>query len=123
MQALHPGRWNDKTLVRFDRFVSDLQRGSFDNKITFQLSTNRGTPINVKGAYVIVDNGYLDWSSTVPPFKDSTNKSEVRFSQWLQSLRKDVECTFGILKSQWRILKTGIRLHSTKAADNVWLTC
>lgn len=89
----------------------------------FQLSSNRGTPINIKGAYVIVDNGYLDWSTTVPPFKDSINKSEVWFSQWLESLRRDVECTFGILKSRWRILKTGIRLHSTEAADNVWLTC
>jgi hypothetical protein len=119
----HPGRWNDKTLVRFDPFVSHLQRGSVGNKMTFQLSTNRGTPISVKGAYVIVDHGYLDWSTTVPLFKDSIDKSKVRFSQWLESLRKDVECTFGILKSCWRILKTGIRLHTTKEADNVWLTC
>jgi hypothetical protein len=119
----HPGRWNDKTLIRFDPFISHLQRSSFDNKMTFQLSTNQGTPISVKGAYVIVDNGCLDWSTTVPPFKDSINKTEVRFSQWLESLRKDVECTFGIQKSCWRILITGIRQHSTKAAENVWLTC
>ncbi len=118
----HPGRWNDKTLARFDPLLSQLQRGSFDDMMTFQCSTNQGKSIKIKGAYVIVDNGYLDWSTTVPPFKDSMNKSEVRFSQWLESLRKDVECTFGILKSRWRILKTGIRLHSTKAAD-VWLTC
>lgn len=119
----HPGRWNDKTLVRFDRCVSQLQRGDFDDKMTFELNTARGSSIKMKGAYVIVDNGYLDWSTTVPPLKDSIKKSEVRFSQWLESLRKDVECTFGILKSRWRILKTGIRLHNTEAADNVWLTC
>jgi hypothetical protein len=91
--------------------------------MTFELNTARGSSIKMKGAYVIVDNGYLDWSTTVPPLKDSIKKSEVRFSQWLESLRKDVECTFGILKSRWRILKTGIRLHNTEAADNVWLTC
>ena len=119
----HPGRWSNKTLVRFDSLVSQLQRGCFYDKMTFQLSTKQGKSIKINGAYVIVDNGYLDWSTTVPPFKDSMNKSEARFSQWLESLRKDVECTFGILKSRWRILKTGIRLHSTKAADNVWLTC
>ncbi len=28
-------------------------------------------------------------------------------------MRKDVECTFGILKGRWRILK----------ADYIWLTC
>lgn len=33
------------------------------------------------------------------------------------------ECTFGILKGRWRILKTGIRTHSTKSVDNTWLTC
>ena len=38
-------------------------------------------------------------------------------------MRKDVECTFGILKGRWRILKTGIRLESLEAADNIWFTC
>ena len=38
-------------------------------------------------------------------------------------MRKDVECTFGILKGRWRILKAGVRLHGVNAADNVWLTC
>jgi hypothetical protein len=35
----------------------------------------------------------------------------------LESLRKDVECTFGILKSRFRILKTGIRLQGTKVRE------
>lgn len=34
-----------------------------------------------------------------------------------------LECTFGILKGRWRILKTGVRLHSTESVDRVWLTC
>jgi hypothetical protein len=36
---------------------------------------------------------------------------------------KDVECTFGIVKGRWRILKTGIRLHGVSQPDKVWLTC
>jgi hypothetical protein len=28
-----------------------------------------------------------------------------------ESLRRDVECCFGILKGRWRILKVGVRLH------------
>ena len=36
---------------------------------------------------------------------------------------KDVECTFGILKGRWRILKIGIRLHGVDACDNIWKTC
>ena len=79
--------------------------------------------LTLKGAYVIVDNGYLEWSTTVPPLKSSCNCSELRFSQWLESMRKDVECTFGILKGRWRILKTGIRLQNMEVSDNIWLTC
>ncbi len=38
-------------------------------------------------------------------------------------MRKDVECTFGILKGRFRVLKTGIRLHKIEAVDKIWLTC
>lgn len=38
-------------------------------------------------------------------------------------MRKDVECTFGILKGRFRILKTGIRLQSFQAVDDIWFTC
>jgi len=34
-----------------------------------------------------------------------------------------VECTFGILKGRWRILKSGICLEGVDAVDKVWLTC
>jgi hypothetical protein len=123
----HPGRWNDKSVVRHDDFMDQLRRGSFDDLMGFVLLTTddngKQKEIQMKGAYVIVDNGYLAWSTTVPPLKDLVNRSEIRFSQWLEALRKDVECTFGILKSRWRILKTGIRLHNMEVADQVWLTC
>ena len=42
--------------------------------------------------------------------------------QLLESMQKDVECTFGILKGRWRILKSGIRLHGVDVADNIWKT-
>jgi hypothetical protein len=73
--------------------------------------------------YVIVDNGYLDWSCTVPPFGVSNNIDEIRWSKWLESMRKDVECTFGILNGRWRILKSGVRLHGVDTVDSVWFTC
>ena len=34
-----------------------------------------------------------------------------------------VECTFGILKSRFRILKTGFRIQDRRACDHVWRTC
>jgi hypothetical protein len=49
---------------------------------------------------LITDNGYLAWSCTIPSIKSSSSEAEIRFSQWIESLRKDVECTFGILKGR-----------------------
>ena len=126
--AGHPGRWNDKTLIRFDPFMADLRDGAFDELMDFRLrrrkeGSDSDEEVTIKGAYVIVDNGYLRWPTTIPPIKNTCNRSELRFSQWLESLRKDVECCFGILKGRWRILKAGIRCHNTEIADNIWMTC
>jgi hypothetical protein len=51
------------------------------------------------GPWLIVDNGYLKWSTTVPLIKLTMNETECRWSHWCESLQKDVECTFGILKA------------------------
>jgi hypothetical protein len=33
------------------------------------------------------------------------------------------ECTFGVLKKRWRILKSDIELHSMVDVENIFLTC
>ena len=38
-------------------------------------------------------------------------------------MRKDVECTFGVLKGMWRILKSGVRISGVDLIDYVWFTC
>jgi hypothetical protein len=55
--------------------------------------------------------------------KVTQDQREIRWSKWIESLRKDVECTFGILKGRWRILKTGVRCHGVEACDKIWMTC
>jgi DDE superfamily endonuclease len=122
----HPSRWNDKTLVRFDAFVMGIKNGEnladcrFD---LFERSENGIVRIVYEGVWLVVDNGYLPWSITVPPIKTTSDRREIRWSEWMESMRKDVECTFGILKGRWRILKTGIRLHGVVSADKIWMTC
>ncbi len=79
--------------------------------------------LRFSGAYLIVDNGYLNWSCTVPPFVVTNNVDEIRGSKWVESMRKDVECTFGILKGRWRILMAGVCIHGVDSVDYIWLTC
>jgi hypothetical protein len=45
------------------------------------------------------------------------------FAEWLESMRKDIECTFGILKQRFRILKKPIRLYFEDDIDDVVRTC
>ena len=67
----HPGSWKDKTLVLFDSFLSDVKHGRIFQDNEFELFEERhGKVISVKycGVWFIVDNGYLSWAITVPPF-------------------------------------------------------
>jgi hypothetical protein len=123
----YPGRWNDKTLVMFDEFVRGMYEGKVLDDVEFVLleEDESGNIVErtYKGAWLVVDNGYLKWATTIPPLKHTADAREIRWSQWLESMRKDVECTFGILKGRWRILKAGVSLRSAEAMDRVWKTC
>ena len=61
-----------------------------------------------------------NYSATI---QGKRGKKDIRFSQWLESMRKDVKCAFGILKGRFRILKTVVRLHGIEATDQIWMTC
>ena len=122
-----PAKWNDKTIVLFDKLATDLQKGRIlkDNLFHLYQRDDNGEIIKVKynGAWLLVDNGYLKWPTTVPPLKNTLFYEETRWSEWLESMRKDVKCTFGILKGRWRILKAGVKLHGVDACDRIWKTC
>ena len=110
----------------FDTFIKAIKRGDIFQDNVFELLERRGDQIvavKYRGVWIVVDNGYHDWSVTIPPFKNSNFRDEICWSEWLESMRKDVECAFGILKGRFRILKVGIRLHSIESVDMVWLTC
>lgn len=100
----YPGRWNDQTVVRFDGFITDIQRGLYLHENKFNLKNESGTDEEYKGAWVLVDGGYLNWSTLISPFKELESLKEQRWCRWAGSMRKDVECTFGILKGKHNIL-------------------
>ena len=54
-----------------------------------------------KGAWFMFDDGLLDWSCTVPPMKHLVTYEEIRFSEWIESMRKDITCTFGVMKDRF----------------------
>ena len=123
----HPSTWNDKTIVLFDDLIRGVNDGSIFGNNEFKLlerdSKGNVQEVTYVGAWFMVDNGYLAWSCTVPPIKDAVTYKYIRFSEWLESMRKDVECTFGIMKGRFCILRYGTRLWSIKKCDQLFLTC
>ena len=77
--------------------------------------------VKCQGAWLLVDNGYLNWGITTPPMKNTLRITDTRSSEWLESMRKDVECAFGILKGSLRMLKDEVRCYGIKISDNIWM--
>ena len=80
-----PGRWSDQSMVRLDTFVSGICDGTVLNDVDFELIAlnKRGNEktLRFKGAYLICDNGYLNWLCTVPPFGVTNDIDEICWSK------------------------------------------
>ena len=123
----HPGTWNDKSIVLHDTLVNGVQRlGKYSNYGFFLFEYDENCNIVSKsynGVWFICDNGYLLWPCTQAPIKLPTSYEEIRYSEWIESMRKYVECTIGILKGRFRILQGGIKVRSIQKCDELWKTC
>ena len=105
-----------------------MKEGYFDNDFEFELydydeSNNQIIKVKYTGFYVIVDNRYLRWSVTVPPMKHTNFRDDICLSELIASMKKHVECAFGILKGRWRVLRYGIKLWGINNTNKIWLTC
>jgi hypothetical protein len=77
-----------------------------------------------RGVHLICNNGYLHWPSSICPYKGHKCATlEGYFSSNLESMRKDVECTFGILKKRWKILNNGLLFWDICVCENYFVTC
>jgi hypothetical protein len=47
---------------------------------------------------------------------------EVRWSEWVESVRKDVECFFGLIKCQWRWLRNKVEYHNAIIIEHAMRT-
>ena len=67
--------------------------------------------------------GYRNVFKSIYPYMAPTVASvEGYFSSNLESVRKDVKCTFGMLKKRWKILNNGLLYHNIKICENIFVT-
>ncbi len=117
------GACNDKHIVWLDPTVALIQEDWYRH-VEWYYFNLLGEVQSSRGIYLICDNGYHRWPTLICPFKgESIASRNGFFSTNLESVRKDVECPFGILKKRWRILEYGIHYRKIEILEEVFLTC
>ena len=109
--AAYFGATNDLQICADDDFPIALAAGEYEN-VEYQLYRQDGTVMNCRGGFLICDGGMPKLACFMDPQHYRSSRPEVMFSEWLESIRKDVECTFGILKQRFRYFRNKIQHHT-----------
>jgi hypothetical protein len=117
------GTRNDKEIVKVDPNAYRIRHGWYKD-VLWKYYTYDGRVEKERGAYLICDNGYHRWPNSIPPYANADSASlEGYFSTNLESIRKDVECTFCILKKRWRVLNDGFYYRDINTCEKIFVTC
>jgi hypothetical protein len=134
----YPGTFNDMRCVKKDPVIMSLFKRLWDVNGTFKykhlrnvewttdkfdLITGVVSQEKQTGTYLIVDGGYMKTDCMISPLPVTLDIEHQAWTTMLESTRKDIECTFGILKKRFTILTSGIRFFDTEKADKVFLVC
>jgi len=111
------------TVVKFDNFALGIHHKKLYSDVPFYLYSSPTTLEQVFGLWLLTDNGYHRWRATIPPMKSPLTPDECVWTTAAESVRKDVECVFGILKRRFRILAIPFELHDVHQIDQVFQSC
>ena len=124
--AFH-GTMHDALIARCDPFFQSVMNGAYDHieYTLYAMENEVKRERKYRGVWLLVDGGY---QKNKPQLQYPTrftygNSTFDQWSQWLESIRKDVECTFGILKKRFRILTSGIRVRKEACVTAIFETC
>jgi hypothetical protein len=74
------------------------------------------------GYNLIFDNGYLRRPTSIAPYAHADKTSmEGYFSTNLESVLKDVECMFGIIKKRFKVLDYGFKFWSMAICKKIFI--
>jgi hypothetical protein len=137
------GALNDIQIIHQDSICKHLRQGMLVNN-KFKLYDEEGIERVCSGAYLITDGGMCKVINNpclrstsclilhclifqeavfINPLHLSVNRQEIMWSEWLESVRKDVECSYGLVKARFRFLKNPINYHSSLLIENAFKVC
>ena len=113
-------------MVNVDPLVSavgtELMYSNFEYEVYID---EEGKTRIMRGAWILNDDGYHRWLCTLAgPKAELAAKEEEEF--WggrCESIRKDAERCFGILKKRFRILRLPFLYHKAKDIDTTFKVC
>ncbi len=117
------GTRNDKEIVKDDPNIHFVRTGWYKD-IMWRYYTAEGRAEHDKGLCVICDNGYLRWPTSIcPDSKVESSTVKGYFLSNLESLQKDIECMFDILKKQQKILNDGLNYCNIQTCKSIFNAC
>ena len=117
----YKGSCNDVQICQNDPICLAVLSGALED-IEYNLYNEFGELYKCKGGYILVDGGFVNSIVFIEPDKFRINRDAVLYSEWLKSVRKDVECFFGILKKRWTWFRNGICYHSPATLESAFKT-
>ncbi len=122
----HPGSWNDKNFARTDSAIVILLEPNnwFGEKSREVICDSKGGRKVFHGLYLLCNGGYHRCLCLVFPLKTRRpGSTERKWAGMIESVQKDIEDVFGILKMRFNCLKQFSRLHLRRDIDNCFVTC
>ena len=112
-----PGSCNDLNVLQKSDLLNTFNR-EYVGKHEYKLSDK-----TYKTPYLLTDGIYPRFSIFMKPLSSPCNVKQKVYTKRHESVRKDIECAFGILKKKFTILAHGINLRDLDTIKNVVRTC
>ena len=98
---------SDRISVKYSEYVDAVRQKAIGPDIKYKIRTGLEAQdfIEIDRIYLVADGGYLHWPEIICGFPYSTDPFQYKFTDWVASVRKDVECFFGILKIRFQYFK------------------
>ena len=98
------GAHNDKHISKLDSFITAVGELEIYKNFEWTMDVTDTSTVQRKGVFLICDGGYHKWAHMICGLKHTSQQWHSLWSIQLESVRKDVECAFGILKCRFQIL-------------------
>jgi hypothetical protein len=118
----YPGTNNDIDTWEASPLSEDMRSGHWKTEIDPVEPVEIGGELFIR-YYSLVDGIYPRISRFVKTFSDPVGQAQLVFSDWQESTRKGVECSFGILQSKFRCITRPIEDRDAQVIQWTMHTC